>query len=101
MLQRLRRSIRRKRRATYSVTCGDGDCSHIACGISRDYENVVYGGEGEEERGEGGAAALPNVVVPNVRRDVRRRSRGGEFPTVLRSDFHSCCSFGHLLHSHE
>ena len=84
MLQRLRRSIRRKRRATYSVTCGDGDCSHIACGISRDYENVVYGEEGEER--EGGA-----VVVPNVRRDIRRRSRAGEFPTVLRSDF----SFGH------
>ena len=86
MLQRLRRSIRRKRRATYSVTCGDGDCSHIACGINRDYENVVYGEEGEER--EGGGA----VVVPNVRRgDVRRRSRAGEFPTVLRSDF----SFGH------
>ena len=72
MLQRLRRSIRRKRRATYTVTCGDGDCSHIACGINRDYENVVYD-EGEER--VGGAASLPGAVVPNGRRDVRRRSR--------------------------
>ena len=73
MLQRLRRSIRRKRRATYSVTCGDGDCSHIACGINRDYENVVYG-DGEEE-GKGEERERGAVVVPNVRRDVRRRSR--------------------------
>ena len=75
MLQRLRRSIRRKRRATYCVTCEDSDCGHVACGINRDYENVVYCGDGDGD-GDGD--------VPNGRRDVRRRSRGG-FPTVIHS----------------
>jgi hypothetical protein len=39
MLQRLRRSFRRKR-ASYCVTCENGDCGHVGCGINRDYENV-------------------------------------------------------------
>ena len=70
MLSRLRRSIRRKRRATYCVTCEDSECGHVACGINRaDYENVYVEGEGE-----GGCDAVP---VNNGRPDVRRRSRGG------------------------
>ena len=84
MLQRLRRSIRRKRRATYCVTCEDSDCGHVACGINRDYENVVYCGDGDGERGGEGGCNAAAVSVPNGRRDVRRRSRGG-FPTVIHS----------------
>ena len=71
MLSRLRRSIRRKRRATYCVTCEDSECGHVACGINRaDYENVYY------SEGEPGKGCDANVVA-NGRNDVRRRSRGG------------------------
>ena len=98
MLQRLRRSIRRKRRATYCVTCEDS--GHVACGINRsDYENVYSDGDG----GGGGCdtpAVAAAVSLPNGRPDVRR-SRGGDFPTVFHSFLRIKAKFLSLLQSRD